>query len=289
MEDLDKKTQERNEAFTKVLTEMLEPHIPAIQIGLVKFGQWLEKVKTDLAPLLLKIAQTDWKAVQARLESMPARSREVMSRASAQGWFFNWENSLEEVLNLIESLQTANTDEVDEILKTHYTKDMDWYVIQLANAYPDRKQAIAAAVNAHKNYGTEGYYISIPVFLAQADGIFSEITGITSAMDKVRNSDVIKGSAWVQNIIGDNEEVKDLLYQLLNLHTMDILKSKGQRDKESREKGKIFDALNRHQVMHGEVSNYGTELNSFKAFSFLAFIGLHVPGMLNSPRLRHDN
>ncbi|APC15103.1 hypothetical protein BLL42_04985 [Pseudomonas frederiksbergensis] len=287
MKDPDEKIKENNEAFAKFLAEMLEPHIPAINAGLQKLGQWFEGVRTDLAPLLIKIAQIDWKAVKERIESMPARSRKAMIIASSEGWFFNWINSFRDTFELVENLQAAKADEVDEILKAHYTTDMDWYAGQLTNLYPKRKPAIEAAVSAHKNYGPEGYYLSIPVFLAQADGMLSEITGIPSAMDK--SNGVVKGSVWVKDRIGDNQKVKDLLHQLLNLHTMDILKSKGQRDKESIEKGKVFDALNRHQVMHGEVSDYGTELNSFKAFSFLVFIGLHVPGMLESPHLTQAN
>jgi hypothetical protein len=44
--------------------------------------------------------------------------------------------------------------------------------------------------------------------------------------------------------------------------------------------GKSFTALNRHQVMHGERSEYGTEINSLKAFLFLVFAGLHIPVVL---------
>ena len=32
--------------------------------------------------------------------------------------------------------------------------------------------------------------------------------------------------------------------------------------------------------MHGERSDYGTEINSLKAFSFLVFAGLHMPTVL---------
>jgi hypothetical protein len=44
--------------------------------------------------------------------------------------------------------------------------------------------------------------------------------------------------------------------------------------------GEAFTALNRHQVMHGESWNYGTEVNSLKAFSFLVHIGSHLPVVL---------
>ncbi|MNN81905.1 hypothetical protein D3C81_1987790 [compost metagenome] len=46
--------------------------------------------------------------------------------------------------------------------------------------------------------------------------------------------------------------------------------------------------MNRHQVMHGEVSDYGTEINSVKAFSFLLFVALHVPEILAEAKRRSD-
>lgn len=302
MKDLDKKINDRNAILEKNITKVveqtelavkhaikiMEPHIPAINAFAQNLGHWFEKLTADFEPLLIKIAQTDWKAVQERLESMPARSREAMIRASHQGWFFNWQNSFHDVWELIDSLQNADNEEVDKILHTHFTKDMDWYAGELTKAFPHRANAIGAAINAHKNHNPEGYYLSTPVFIAQADGVLSEVTGIPSATDKSRNREERKGSVWAQDQIGDDQETKDLLYQLLNLHTMDFLKSKRTRDQESSDSGKVFDALNRHQVMHGEVSDYGTETNSLKAFSFLVFTGLHVPTMLNSARFLEE-
>jgi len=285
MKDLDEKHSERNELLAKHLAEALTPHLPVINAITHQIGQWLVEVQSKIAPILEKIVQVDWQAVKERIDNMPARSRDAMIRASERGWFFNWDNSFTDVWDLVDNLQDAESDEVDEILKTHYANDMDWYADELTKKFPDRAQAINAAVNAHKSKTAEGYFLSIPVFLAQADGILSEITGIPSAMDKVRNGAEIKGSAWAQDKIGDNQETRDLLYQLLNLHTMDILKSKSVREKESLASGKVFDALNRHQVLHGEVSNYGTELNSLKAFSFLIFTGMHIPCILDSPSI----
>ena len=52
------------------------------------------------------------------------------------------------------------------------------------------------------------------------------------------------------------------------------------RENAAQASGKSFTALNRHQVMHGERSDYGTEINSLKAFSFSVFAGLHIPAVL---------
>lgn len=249
--------------------------------GLSNLGRFFEKIRIDTA-LLAQVVNTDWKAVKKRIDSLPTRSREATGIASAQGWFFNWQRSFKETWHLIESLNNAkDADAVDEILKAHYTQNIDWYTNLVIGLYPERKEVIEAAITAHKSYAPQGYYLSVPVFLAQADGILSEISGVSMPMSTRDGS--TKGGSWVSSQIGDNKSAKQLLDQMLNLHTMDILKSQKQREEDTRS-GKVFNALNRHQVMHGEVSNYGTELNSLKALSLLIFIGAHVPEILETAR-----
>lgn len=38
------------------------------------------------------------------------------------------------------------------------------------------------------------------------------------------------------------------------------------------ERGEIFNELNRHQLLHGEVVDYGTEINSLKSISLLNYV-----------------
>lgn len=60
----------------------------------------------------------------------------------------------------------------------------------------------------------------------------------------------------------------------------DFMKSTVKRQIAVQQSGRSFTALNRHQVMHDESSDYGTEINSLKAFSLLVFVGLHLPTVL---------
>ncbi|KPG94477.1 hypothetical protein [Pseudomonas sp. RIT-PI-r] len=254
------------------------PRQQPISSSLADIRKWIEEAQKKIIPFLEQLAKVDWQAVKARIESMPKLSRDAMQTASAQGWFFNMQNSMEDTFEIIEGLQNATSEQLDEILKAHFTKDMNWYARSLYEKYPARRTAIEAAVLAHKNKEQNGYFVSIPVFLAQADGLLSEIAETPSAMDK--KNGVVRGSTWVKTKIGSNQQATDLLHPILNLHELDILKSKATREAESFAMGKSFSALNRHQVMHGEVSDYGTEINSLKAFSFLVCVGLHIPDVI---------
>lgn len=277
----------QNQRIAEVLAQAIQKHAPHIQESLVSFGNWLSEIGTQIAPVIQWVASVDWKHVQERLEGFPEASSQAMKVASREGWFFNWQGGFQDVMELTESIREASSaSDIDTILMAYYNDYWDYYSELLAEKYPARKTAIHAAINAHRSLAPAGYSLSIPVFLAQADGIFSEVTGIPSAMDKVKGQNLIKGSQWLSIQIGADEKAMGSLLPALELHELDILKSQGARNAKARETGKVFDALNRHQVMHGEVSDYGTEINSMKAFSFLLFVALHVPGILEDAKKR---
>lgn len=280
-------TQTEKEELVKLLGELVAPHIPALSDAFQRFGQWLQEINTRYAPFINHLSKVDWNEVQARLEDMPKRSKTAMEVAANQGWFFNWQDSLKNTLKLIDDISSEQEGKIDEILEQYYEENIDWYTAMLCSKYPARKSVIEAAVNAHKNLGADGYCLSVPVFLAQADGLFWEISGIESPMGKVRGGGATFGSVWIKSQIGDNERANDLLIPFFQMHEIDLLKSQKARQKGLKDEN-TFNALNRHQVLHGEVSDYGTKTNSLKAFSLVIFIGLHLPDVLKRVTMAAD-
>jgi hypothetical protein len=132
---------------------------------------------------------------------------------------------------------------------------------------------IKAAVNAHRTLGSDGYFLSIPVFIAQADGLLTEIAKVESALQKERSGQrELQASKALREQLGADQESLDLIDPLLKLHELDFMKSSRARRVAAQTTGEAFTALNRHQVMHGESCDYGTEINSLKAFSLLASV-----------------
>jgi hypothetical protein len=97
----------------------------------------------------------------------------------------------------------------------------------------------------------------------------------------------LQASKALREKLGTDQEALDLIDPILRMHELDFMKSAGGRKKDERISGQCFTALNRHQIMHGESWDYGTEINSLKAFSFLTFVGLHLPMIRDSPMRAH--
>jgi hypothetical protein len=233
--------------------------------------QQLLIVAEKIAPSLVALAQIDWVAVKQRLDELPKKSRDAMRLALAEGWFFGWHDGLQSLMELVESFGTTQSPTVDDVMAAYYRINLPSFADELTSKYPLRAPAIKAAVNAHTSPADEGYFLSIPVFIAQADGLSAEITG---------KSPMTKAGKVLREKYADDPELLDLLCPFLELHGSGFMMSAKARQDAAQASGKSFTALNRHQVMHGERSDYGTEINSLKAFSFLVFAGLHMPTVL---------
>ena len=211
-----------------------------------------------------------------------------MILASSKGWFFGWNDLLQGLTELIDKLEVTQPSDIDEVMAQYYRLNLQFFTDELVNRHPDRAPVIKAAVNAHITLGNDGYFLSIPVFIAQADGLLTEITKVKSAMMKERGEQELQGSKALRKKLAGNQELLDLLHPILKLHELDFMKSADAREVAAQASGESFTALNRHQVIHGETSDYGTEINSLKAFSLLVCVGAHLPAVLKRLLLRTD-
>jgi len=270
------------EAFTDFL-QGLEAYVPVVP-GWLEAARTVEQQLQPLAekaiPSLVALARMDWAAIKRRLDELPEKSKAAMILASSKGWFFGWNDGLQSLMELVEKLGATQAGEIDGVMAEYYRMNLKPFADELISKYPDRAAAIKAAVKAHLSLGDEGYLLSIPVFIAQADGLLAEITNEKSAMKREGKGGELRASKVLRAKLAGDQESLDLVHQILTLHESDFLKSEAARQIATQASGESFTALNRHQVMHGESSHYGTEINSLKAFSLLVCVGAHLPAVL---------
>lgn len=242
-----------------------------------EYASKLQAVVTAFAEPLKEFL-SDRDTVRKKLDELPIRSKSAMQLASANGWFFGWAGSLPYVDGKIDEISKASPDEVDTLMADHFKETFDHLLGKLCDYYPQRAAVLLDAAQAHSE---SRFSLSVPVFIAQGDRIFSEVSQVESALQKElrrkgpQKPEDLRGQAALKSRL-KTQRSRDLLHPLFILHSLDFLKSSNER----RVPRTDFTALNRHQVMHGETSDYGTELNSLRAFSFLAFCGVHLPNIL---------
>lgn len=172
------------------------------------------------------------------------------------GWYLDFETTSAEMWDFVYALEAGDVIEAQTKLVGHYQsriKDIFSYVLK---AFPNRSVIFEQAFGAH-NRGK--YSLSVPVILAQSDGICKEITGL-ELFKKKRGQPV---TASLLEPYRENELRAAILYPLSIV--LPISTSKSSSDK-------LVTHLNRHEVLHGLSVDYGTEINSLKAISLLYYI-----------------
>ena len=132
----------------------------------------------------------------------------------------------------------------------------------IMSVFPKRAQILSAAFRAHSQ---KTFTLSVPAFLAQADGVCSELLGVGVYS---RSKRVPKTASAVEQFKHD-----ELLSSLL-----EPLRVAGALNAYEDERHQYPDVLNRHEVLHGKSLDYATELNSFRAISLLSYLCSVVQG-----------
>ena len=196
------------------------------------------------------------KSIERRCNELGKQYLECLKKLSDNGWFLSPDTPVEQLRTLADSLE-ANTSFAEGAISSYFRKQIDSIESELAEAYPRRSQILHDAFGAHR----EGKYtLSVPVFLCQADGIWR---------DQFRKN--FFQTTKRKNTLQDCKNDPQLQYVVTMLTLLEP-KEKGMNNplwSNEAERDPSFDALNRHQVLHGESVDYATEQNSFKAISLL--------------------
>jgi hypothetical protein len=187
---------------------------------------------------------------------LPERTQNALMILGTHGWYLDLEMPLPGLWELEKALVDDDANGAEEALVDYFRERTPEIEKSIINNFPHRAKILSSAFKAHS---CSEYDLSVPVFLAQADGICQELIGIELFR---KRKDVPATARYVETLAMDSF-MAALLYPLSV--ALPISASKHER-------GNTFIGLNRHLVLHGESTGYGTELNSLKAISLLNYI-----------------
>jgi hypothetical protein len=266
--------------LVRTAAERLESHsetIAAAFSSMNKQGQELAyRLSSALAPLqefsnrLASTLQVNQEAVarwaqqgaelarniQRFLRELPEHMRAACKELADEGWYIDGDFGAGACGDLARAIRAGNREWANEQLVEDYTLRLPAIKAALFERYPHRAKILRAAFAAHER---GEYELSVPVFLAQADGICLEVTRHSMFIKSNGKPEVAK---YTESL--NPEEFHDaVLTPLRGVHAIGL---------SQKERPKDFSGLNRHQVLHGETVTYDTELNSCKAISLLSYL-----------------
>ncbi len=203
-------------------------------------------------------------------ESLPADEEvaRVAVYLNKRGWFLSLDFETGIVQQLHQLVVEADGDAVDTVMRDYARARAKWIVQQVEERSPERGTLLRAAERAHEQ-GEFG--LSVPVLLAQADGLTRDITRddlfrktrtkkedqTSLGWDELEKSG---GARTLREAAGGLEVLLDFVRtgSSVALDTRDRLE-KLRLDPD-------YGPLNRHGVLHGKDTDYATEDNSLRAF-----------------------
>lgn len=207
----------------------------------------MAEVAHHVAPYLVELHRA--------LEELPERTRQELELLAKHGWYMDPDMPCSASTEYARLFMSGNGEEASELLQSYYDEHAQNILSRLCERFPERNEILRAVFSAHEN---REFSLSVPVFLAQADGICKSLLGV-QLYGKTKNGT----STQVRDAVEKLEEdpfIDSILAPFLRPFA--INSGPNQRSE---------DDLNRHAVLHGESVSYGTLRNSCKAMSLIAF------------------
>ena len=192
--------------------------------------------------------------IQKAVESFSkfyTHSANGLKQIADYGWYLDGGITMGHGNNLMEEALKNNQAFIDNYLMDYYGNNIDDLASSLSKN-DDQKIIILEAIDCHKK---SKFFASTILFLSLADGICNGL------LFKTRNEkDALR--KYLEEF-GAGNFATVLFGQIVKESAIDEYFPK---------RGKYNSLLNRHGIMHGLDSSYGTKINSLKAFSLLSFV-----------------
>lgn len=244
------------------------------------FQQLIQQIIGDQDSLKkeLELYTEQWREgfdqLQQRLNESSSVTREALIILGENGWYVDIEGMTDEyLLWLADNFAQGNGLKAENTLIEHFERRLLEIETSIIGKFPHRAHLIRAAFRAHQS---QEFELSIPVLLAQTDGICKEgmkqSLFIKDKKDGKKKNKKPCTAIYVEQMVADTFTLA-LLSPLTK--TLPINASE-------KERLVGFSELNRHMILHGESLDYGNKVNSLKAISLLNYV-VHVLEITKKP------
>jgi hypothetical protein len=180
------------------------------------------------------------------------------------GWFiYGYRTPCKVIFPIASLFETGRIDEGNQAMCWHFNNVLSDIEADLTERFPKRALILKKAFAARR---ADNYELSIPVLLAQADGIARDTIGqgirnfsITSKRHEIKHA--------IETFIGKNAKEELFAGEILGVVLLQLPLNVSEDN--AMLSGEV---LNRHQILHGANTAYATPLNSCRAISWLDYV-----------------
>ncbi|MEQ1486173.1 hypothetical protein [Methyloglobulus sp.] len=189
------------------------------------------------------------------LQRLPDDMKPVVRKFMDHGWFISNEMGLRDWQELSRLINEEQFEKVEAKMIELVSSEAEKIIDRAATRFPSRNSVLNSALSAHN---LELYDLSVPVLLIQTEGMCLELFG---KQLYAKDKGIPKIKPEIDALIDGG--LDEVIFQPLR-ETHGLQASEDYRKQWP-------DALNRHEILHGKVVDYGTRINSLKTLSFLDY------------------
>lgn len=179
------------------------------------------------------------------------------------GWFISLDwTPLEMSADAANRFLSGQIDKGNEMMVEHFHELLDAIQTRARIAFPLRRRILEKAFDAHRR---KEYELSIPVMLAQIDGIGEDIFGKDVSSTSRQDSKIKAQKKYIESKLDDATKRMLGSYFFLITSSLPINAS-------PKERKNFRSPFNRNLVLHGIDIDYATEINALKAVSWLQYV-----------------
>lgn len=215
----------------------------------------------DFRPVMLAVAES--------IDRLPNDLRIVVSALAERGWYISGVMDMSCLRALQAATESSKLALLDELMESWVTSCAHEIEARAVTRFPNRAPIIAAAMRAHES---EQFELSVPVLLIQVEGMCVQELGtkLYSTKKGIPNTKVV-----AQSMI--DGPITDVFWLPLS-QPSGLTAGADYRSNYPH-------ALNRHEIVHGTITDYASLRNSLKAISLMDyFVSLVVKEKLSNAR-----
>lgn len=194
----------------------------------------------------------------ASLASVPENMRIFSENAAMIGWFSTSESFLSEMKKAFDQGQES----LDQYMISEIDSNYDKIKSSILSLHSDRKDILTCAFELHE---CKNWIASIPLFLAQTDGVFSDNVGAFLFSEHARRKEKL-----AERFRDKADQYMPYLYSPFEVETQ-FSSSIGSKSQAKKKNGP-----NRNGILHGSKKHldYGSKINSYKCISLLSYVSM---------------
>ena len=256
---------------TESAAETLQTANDEILAGLAPIQEFIAALVAPLQEQLNRHSEAIRAVMSPLLEGMCSAEQvfiPVLTYLLNRGWYITYDFPILALPKLHANIQAGDHEAADAFMVDFVRGRVDATFGALAQQFPDRAAIFADALYAHRG---GKYTLTVPVLLAQADGIGCKILDLPRQF--FPHNKRITALDQKLNGLTVNDPPRGVVQQMLYPLTVHLSVAVDTNDRDKRQATEPwYGPLNRHGVLHGHDTDYATEENSLRCVLLLQYL-----------------